>query len=342
MHSKTVLQELGYSKYEVNPRLHYFKPNTSKTEKTFAEEISLGLNQDFKSINPKFFYDQTGSKLFEKICQLPEYYLTRTEISILESLKNDLPEFLNQSYRLVELGSGSSTKTKLLLDILHDLQKHVDYFPIDISDILKEGSQSLLESYANLHITGVIDTYESGLKFIKSFDETPNLIAFLGSSFGNFEYDDGITFLHDVNSTMKQNDLFLAGIDLVKDKKTLEDAYDDSLGVTAQFNLNVLQRINNELDANFDIEKFSHKAEFNEKEQRIEMYLRSNEAQSVNISKANLNIDFDRDELIHTEHSHKYTISQIENMMEETNFEIKKIWQDRDRNYSMILVSKIF
>lgn len=328
--------------YEVNPRLRYFKPNTSKTEKTFAEEISYSLNQNSKFIHPKFFYDQTGSQLFEKICQLPEYYLTRTEILILKSLKNELAEFFDQSYRLVELGSGYSTKTKLLLDILHDLQKHVEYFPIDISDILKEASQSLLESYANLHITGVIDTYESGLKFIKSFDDTPNLIAFLGSSFGNFEYDDGINFLHDVNSTMKQDDLFLAGIDLVKDKKILEDAYADSLGITAQFNLNVLQRINNELDANFDIKKFSHKAEFNEQEHRIEMYLRSNEEQSVNIPKANLNVNFDRDELIHTEHSHKYTISQIENMVEETNFEIKKIWQDPNRNYSMVLVSKIF
>lgn len=342
LHSKIVLQELGYNMYEINPRLHYFKPNTSKTEKTFAEEISYSLTQNSKFIHPKFFYDQTGSKLFEKICQLPEYYLTRTEISILKYLKNDLPRFLNQSYRLVELGSGASTKTKLLLDILDDLQKHVEYFPIDISDILKESSQSLLESYANLHITGVIDTYESGLKFIKSFDDTPNLIAFLGSSFGNFEYDDGINFLHNVNSTMKQSDLFLIGIDLVKDKKILEDAYDDSLGVTAQFNLNVLQRINNELDANFNIENFSHMAEFNEKEHRIEMYLRSNEFQSVNIPKANLIVDFLKDELIHTEHSHKYTIPQIENMMEETNFEIKKIWQDNNQNYSMALASKIF
>ena len=341
MHS-TILQELGYNLHEVNPRLHYFKPNTSKTEKTFAEEISYSLTQNSKFIHPKFFYDQTGSRLFEQICHLPEYYLTRTEISILQFLKNELPQFLDKSYRLVELGSGSSTKTKLLLDILHDLQERVEYFPIDISDILKEGSQSLLESYENLHITGIIDTYEGGLKFIKSFDDTPNLIAFLGSSFGNFEYDDSIRFLHDVNSTMKQSDLFLAGIDLVKDKKILEDAYNDSLGVTAQFNLNVLQRINNELDANFDIDKFYHKAEFNEKENRIEMYLCSKEVQSVNIPKANLSIDFVKDELIHTEHSHKYTVSQIKNMMDATNFEIKKIWQDPCQNYSMILASKIF
>lgn len=340
MSTKTVQQNLGYSEYRIDSDVSYFKPDSTKSQKTFAEEIQYSLNQAQKSINPKFFYDNTGSMLFEKICTLPEYYLTRTEIKILKELTNDLPEFLDKQFRLVELGSGSSTKTRLLLDIFDKLHDTIDYMPIDISEILRDSSKSLQRDYENLQITGIVDTYEKGLEFLKEYDEKPNLIVFLGSSFGNFCPDEGFEFLKKINNTMKESDLFLIGLDLVKEKQVLENAYDDSQGVTAKFNLNVLQRINRELDGDFNLEKFAHVAQYNNNENRIEMYLRSLEKQTVQISKANVSLTFEENELIHTEHSHKYIISQIPKLFENTGFSINKIWQDENNHYAVVLASK--
>jgi len=235
MSTKTLQKSLGYRHFKINSRLRYFKPESEKSNRTFAQEISYSLNQKQKSINPKFFYDIKGSELFEKICNLPEYYLTRTETNLLKTIGSELEKFVPDNMRLVELGSGSAVKTRLLLDVLTNIQNNTEYFPIDISDILQESSQKLLEDYENLSITGVIDTYEGGLEFIEKYDDMPNLIAFLGSSFGNFAPEFGFAFLQKISSTMKHNDLFFIGLDLVKDKEVLENAYDDSQGVTASF-----------------------------------------------------------------------------------------------------------
>ena len=197
-----IQKNLDYKKYVVDSKLQYFKPHATQIEKTFAEEISSSLSRDTKFISPKFFYDKKGSDLFEKICSTPEYYPTRTEISILEQLQNELPVFLDDDFRLVELGSGSSVKTRLLLDILTS-QNNIEYFPIDISEILAESSEQLLHDYENLMITGIIDTYEGGLEFLRTYDEKKNLIIFLGSSYGNFSPIDGYKFLEKVYSTMK-------------------------------------------------------------------------------------------------------------------------------------------
>lgn len=337
---ETIQQNLGYSEYRIDSDLCYFKPDSTKFEKTFAEEIQNSLNQAQKFISPKFFYDKTGSILFEKICTLPEYYLTRTEIEILKKIKQDLPDYIDKKFKLVELGSGSSTKTRLLLDVFDKIHDDIEYMPIDISEILKESSKSLQRDYDNLHITGIVDTYEHGLIFLKDFDKRPSLIVFLGSSFGNFCADEGFEFLKKINRTMKESDLFLIGLDLIKDKRILVSAYDDSQGITAKFNLNVLQRINRELDGNFNLDKFSHHVRYNENENRIEMYLRSLEKQIVQIAKSDLSLIFEQDELIHTEHSHKYSISAIPQLFEKTGFTINKIWQDDIYNYAVILASK--
>ena len=340
MSTNTIQQNLGYSEYRIDSDVSYFKPDSTKSKKTFAEEIKYSLNQAQKFISPKFFYDNTGSMLFEKICTLPEYYLTRTETKILKELKNDLPEYMDEQFRLVELGSGSSTKTRLLLDIFDKLHDAIEYMPIDISEILRDSSKSLQRDYDNLQITGIVDTYEKGLEFLKEYDEKPNLIVFLGSSFGNFCPDEGFEFLNKINKTMKGSDLFLIGLDLVKEKEILENAYDDSQGITAKFNLNVLQRINQELDGDFDLEKFTHVAKYNEDENRVEMYLRSLEKQSVQIPKADVSLTFEENELIHTEHSHKYSLSKIPKLFENTGFKINKIWQDENNHYALVLVSK--
>lgn len=333
-------KKIEYKQYIVDSQLRYFKPHATKIEKSFAEEISYSLNQNSKFINPKFFYDKKGSELFESICLLPEYYPTRTEISILKKLKHDLPSYLNENINLVELGSGTSVKTRLILDIFTKLQPKTEYFPIDISEILTESSEQLLKDYDTLHITGIIDTYEGGLEFLKSYDNKKNLILFLGSSFGNFTPDDGKLFLEKIFVTMKSGDLFLIGLDLVKDKNILESAYDDSQGVTAKFNLNVLSRINDELDADFDINNFSHYSIYNENDQRIEMNLKSLVSQSVIIGKSNLFLNLDKGELIHTEYSHKYHISQIKKLLSDVGFEFKNMWLDDEKHFSLTLVSK--
>lgn len=333
-------KKLDYKQYVVDSKLRYFKPHATKIEKSFAEEISFSLSQNSKFINPKFFYDSKGSSLFESICLLPEYYPTRTELGILKNLESDLLPFLDEQTKLVELGSGASVKTRVLIDIFTKLQTKTEYFPIDISEILTESSEQLLKDYDTLHITGIIDTYEGGLEFLKNYDEKKNLIIFLGSSFGNFTPNNGKEFLKNIFSTMKSGDLFLIGLDLVKDKNILESAYNDSADITAQFNLNVLSRINDELDADFDLNNFSHYSIYNEIDQRIEMNLKSLVSQSVIISKSNLLLNLEKNELIHTEYSHKYQVNQIKKILCDAGFEIKKMWLDDKKYFSLTLVSK--
>ena len=340
MSLKSIQKEREYTKFVVDERLCYYESSKNKSEKTFVEELSLSLNQKHKSIDPKFFYDKKGSKLFEDICKLPEYYLTRTEISILTQLQDKLPTYMNEEFRLVELGSGSSYKTRILISILENMHKQIEYFPIDISKILKESAVTLLDDYENLRMTGIIDTYESGLDFVKNYDSKKNLIVFLGSSFGNFDYKPGLRFLDKINSSMKDDDLFLIGLDLVKDKDVLEYAYNDSHGITAQFNLNVLSRINSELDSNFNVDKFAHHAVYNEAENRVEIYLRSLENQTVNITKAGIALKIKQNELIHTENSYKYTIPKIKEMFSSTGFRIRDMWFDEKQYFCLILLSK--
>ena len=340
MSLKSIQKEREYTKFVVDERLCYYESSKNKSEKTFVEELSLSLNQKHKSIDPKFFYDKKGSKLFEDICKLPEYYLTRTEISILTQLQDKLPTYMNEEFRLVELGSGSSYKTRILISILENMHKQIEYFPIDISKILKESAVTLLDDYENLRMTGIIDTYESGLDFVKNYDNKKNLIVFLGSSFGNFDYKPGLRFLDKINSSMKDDDLFLIGLDLVKDRDVLEHAYNDSHGITAQFNLNVLSRINSELDSNFNVDKFAHHAVYNEAENRVEIYLRSLENQTVNITKAGIALKIKQNELIHTENSYKYTIPKIKEMFSSTGFRIRDMWFDEKHYFCLILLSK--
>jgi dimethylhistidine N-methyltransferase len=338
--SNTIQKNRDYKKYVVDSKLQYFKPHATKIEKTFAEEISSSLNADLKFISPKYFYDKKGSELFEKICLLPEYYPTRTEVTILKKLQQELPSFLDDSFRIVELGSGSSVKTRLIIDVFAKLQNKIEYFPIDISEILTESSEQLIHDYDNLYITGIIDTYEGGLEFLKHYDDKNNLITFLGSSFGNFSPSDGYLFLKKIHSTMKSGDLFLIGLDLVKEKHILESAYDDTQGVTAEFNLNVLSRINDELGGNFNLENFEHHSVYHEKEQRIEMYLKSSQKQSVIIPKSNLLLNLEKNQLIHTEYSHKYRLSQIHDLLDDAGFELKHTWLDENKYFSLTLVAK--
>jgi L-histidine Nalpha-methyltransferase len=341
MNNKSKQELLGYQSHIIQKNLTYFKPTKTSTTATFAEEVRKTLLKSEKSIDPKFFYDKKGSQIFDEICSLPEYYPYNSETEILETLEKKLLPYIFDEFHLVELGSGSSVKTRLLIDILFKSQTHLQYFPIDISEILHQSTKNLCNGYRNLTITGVVDTFENGLDFIERYDNKPNLITFLGSSFGNFSQNEGIKFLKKINNLMKPDDLFLIGLDLKKDPKVLHDAYNDNQNITAKFNLNILKRINEELDGNFLLDGFEHHAIYDEKKSRVEMYLRSLSNQNVKISKADLDISLSKDELIHTENSHKFSISQIESILKESNFEKLEIWFDSQKYFSLVL-AKIF
>ena len=338
MRTKQSLVTKNYKKIGVTPRFCYFQPK-AELMSTIAQEISYSLSQKQKFIHPKFFYDTAGSDLFEKICSLPEYYITRTEIEILNHIKLELSKYLLGEYALIELGSGSSIKTRHLLQVLTSKQNDVEYYPIDISNILKDSSINLHDEYDNLKITGIIDQYETGLEFIRQLNHKGKLVAFLGSSFGNFEPEHGIEFLKKIRSSMKKGDLFLLGIDLAKDPKILENAYNDSMGVTEEFNLNLLSRINQEMGANFDKTNFNHIAIFNKKQKRIEMYLKSKKKHEVFVSKINLLLKLKKDELIHTEYSYKYTRPQIKKMAKKAGFKPLQIWTDKKDYFAIALFS---
>jgi dimethylhistidine N-methyltransferase len=341
MKDKSKQELLGYKSHLIQKNLKYFKPTKNSATATFAEEIRDTLQQSKKSIRPKFFYDQNGSKIFDEICSLPEYYPYNAETEILEQIEQKLLPYLSDEFHLVELGSGSSVKTRLLIDVLFKSQKYLQYFPIDISEILDQSTKNLCVDYQNLIVTGVVDTFENGLDFIEHYDDKPNLITFLGSSFGNFGQSEGMLFLKKINNLMKSNDLFLIGLDLKKDSSVLYNAYNDSQNTTAKFNLNVLKRINTELGGNFNLENFEHHAIYNEKKGRIEMYLRSLSEQSIKISKSDLFINLSKNELIHTENSHKFSISQIESTLRDSNFEKLETWFDSRKYFAMVLVKKI-
>ncbi len=341
MNHESKQELLGYQSHSIQKNLQYFKPTKTSTTATFAEEICNTLQYSKKSISPKFFYDEDGSKIFDEICSLPEYYPYNAETEILQKIEQKLLPYLSEEFHLVELGSGSSVKTRLLIDILFKSQKYLQYFPIDISEILDQSAKNLCMDYQNLTVTGVVDTFENGLDFIENYDDKPNLITFLGSSFGNFDQSEGMSFLQKINTLMKSDDLFLIGLDLKKDSSVLHKAYNDTQNTTAKFNLNVLKRINEELGGNFKLENFEHHAVYNEEKGRIEMYLRSLSEQSVKIQKSDLSITLSKDELIHTENSHKFSINEIESSLENSNFEKLEIWFDSRKYFALVLAKKI-
>lgn len=325
-----------YTKVIVNPRFCYLKPK--KHSDTFPGEIFCGLQRKRKFIHPKFFYNEKGSYLFEQISSLDEYYLTRAESEILNTIKDKISVYLRNNYSLIEFGSGSALKTRKILEALTQMQDLIEYYPIDISDILKESSMNLQKDYLNLRITGIIDHYESGLDFVKSIEQN-KLLVFLGSSLGNFDSRGAIEFLKKIRNSMKKDDYFLLGLDLIKSKNVLERAYNDSKGITAEFNLNLLARINEEFGGNFDLKNFEHVSFFNKKQKRIEMHIRSKIDQEILLLRADVMIKFKKDEMILTEYSHKYAVDQIYALAKKSGFKIKEIWKDKNEYFALVLFS---
>jgi L-histidine N-alpha-methyltransferase len=302
-------------------------------------EIINGLISKEKYISSKFFYDNLGSKLFEDITQLVEYYPTRTEKSILRkvspSLMNDLT-----NVDIVELGSGDCSKIKLLLkDIHEDNLETINYIPVDVSlSAIQNSTEELSELFPNLTINGLVADFINQLQYIPSKRE--RLFLFLGSTIGNFTSDISTSFLNNLSSTMNSGDSFLLGVDLVKPKNILHNAYNDKKGITAEFNKNILSVINNTINSNFNIDDFEHKAFFNEIESRIEMHLIAKKEIIIKTPFHDSEIVIKKGENIHTENSYKYSQEMIESIEKFTKLKIKNTFTDEKKWFSLVLFEK--
>ncbi len=308
----------------------------------FSEDVKIGLTSESKYLPFVYFYDHIGSQLFEKICELPEYYLTRAETNILESNADDIASQFSEETVLVELGSGSSTKTRILIETFLERQSLAHYTPIDVSlQMLEESSYSLLREYPDLEINAIAARYNEGIEHMNIRNDQQNLITWLGSSIGNLERSEVTTLLQHIQETMHPDDRFLVGIDLRKDKTIIENAYNDTQGITAEFNLNLLTHVNRELGGNFNTENFDHHAVYNEEVGRIEMYLISNIDQKVFIRELDLDVSFAANESIHTENSFKYSLDEIDMLAGQTGLYVEQQWFDPARLFSLNLFAPV-
>ena len=308
----------------------------------FASDVRAGLTREAKALPPKYFYDELGSRLFEAICWLPEYYLTRAESDILQTNAVEIVSSVEGPVRLLELGSGSAEKTRYLIEALLAKQPQLHYLPVDISDSsLELASQRLLRLYPRLRITAFAADYFTALKalatHVPSDSDRRTVAVFLGSNIGNFGRDESREFLHAVRRLLRPEDALLLGADLKKSPDVLIPAYDDALGVTAAFNLNLLARINRELDGNFDVKKFQHSAIYNDELGRIEIHLVSREPQIVRIRAIDLEAAFDKGETIRTENSYKFDPDQLSLLARDTGFSLAKTWFDSAHLFSFNL-----
>lgn len=293
-------------------------------------EIVTGLQREHKSIDPKYFYDIRGSELFERITGLPEYYPTRTEREILKRDARAMAEFCGKNCVLIEPGSGSSEKVRLLLGSL----KPAAYVPMDISaDFLRRSAIQLAEEYPWLKIHAVCADFSNQEKDPEGIPEGKRVIFYPGSTLGNMKPVDAIDFLRNLGHWLKGDGGVLIGIDMHKSSRILEAAYNDEQGVTALFNLNILNNINSIVGANFDTDQFNHRSFYNEEEYRIEMHLVSKVDQVVELGDAKLKLA--QGEAIHTENSYKYTPESFQEVVQAAGFAIRSSWTDEQQLFSV-------
>lgn len=304
-------------------------------KKSLTDEILIGLTNRQKYLPSKLFYDKRGSELFDQICELEEYYPTRTELKIMRDNIKEIASLFDSNTLFIEFGSGSSLKTRLLLD---NIDVIAGYVPIDISEEhLNISTRKLKDTYPRLNIVPLAADYTKPLEFPQIHKPVDNKIAFFpGSTIGNFTNQEAEKFLEIVANDLGDNGGLIIGVDLAKDKSIIEKAYNDKKGITAEFNLNILRRINNEFSTDFNLANFEHLAFFNEKESRIEMHLISKVDQLVNLEDDT--ISFRKGESILTEYSHKYTLESFD-QISRNYFTINKVWIDPDKYFAVIYLS---
>ncbi len=309
------------------------KNQTTQHHEAFLADVIKGLSTEQKAISAKYFYDDIGSELFQKISQHPDYYPTKTEFSILDNISDILPTHINESeIDIIELGAGDGHKSELIINGLIKAKCNVNFYPIDISEKAMQLLDENLTMNENLHIHGVVADYYHGLHYIREISNNKKLVLFLGSNIGNFNKIQTDQFLTMLSNTLDKHDCVMMGFDLKKDPAILNQAYNDSDGLTRAFNLNLLTRINRELGANFDIDQFKHYGFYNPYRGTMESYLISLVAQSIHIEAANQTFHFKQFEPIHLEYSHKFTSSGIEKLAKQNGFETIALFTD-ERNY---------
>ncbi len=296
----------------------------------FARDAIAQLSERPKRLSPKYFYDATGSELFEAITRLPEYYPTRTELSILRDWAGDIASIIPQHAALVEFGAGASTKVRLLLR-----QRAFDaYVPVDISgDFLKSQAEGLRRDFPALAVYPLAADFTAPFTLPEKIAEMPKVGFFPGSTIGNFEPDEASQLLHSAREILGGDAQMIIGVDLEKDERILNQAYNDSAGVTARFNLNLLVRINRELGGNFDLSAFAHRAFYNRDKHRIEMHLVSQKRQKVRM--LGTSFSFRSGETIHTENSYKYSTERFRSLAARAGWEVRKSWTDPARMFSV-------
>jgi len=309
-------------------RFYSFLPRAEK----LLEDVLAGLALPKKSIPPKYFYDEQGSRLFEAICELPEYYLTRTETAILRGNIAEIAQFIGPEAQLIEFGCGVQAKTRILIQALQTQL----YVPIDIAiDTLRASSNELARRFPFLNIVGICADHTRPLA-LPEFVGVPirkKAVFFPGSTIGNFTPGEALAFLRQARKMAGAGGVLLVGVDLKKDKATLDAAYADAKGVTAQFNMNLLRRINRELAADFQVNRFRHKAFYDPILGRVEMHLESLYSQLVHV--AGRRFDFAPGETIHTEISCKYSITEFQELGKRAGFTPEKVWTDPEQLFSV-------
>jgi len=314
--------------------------NPAEISSDHGEDVIAGLLQTPKTLPAKYFYDDRGSKLFEQICDLPEYYLTRTETAILHEHAAIIAHYTG-ACELVELGSGSSTKTRLLLSAYEAQGLPLVYRPIDISaSMLEASAQQLLQAYPKLKIQALVGTYERALEHLTNGLRLQRMVCFLGSTLGNLTPTEVDRFFDRVTAALNPGEYFLLGVDRHKATAQLEAAYNDSQGVTAAFNLNVLHHLNQRFNGNFDPERFEHWAFYNETQRQIEMHLRSRSPQIVQLQRLGLSVEFAAGETIRTEISRKFELASLQQQLQTKGLELLHTWTD-PHDWFMVLLCQL-
>jgi L-histidine N-alpha-methyltransferase len=308
---------------------------------TLADDVLDGLTRPAKELPPKHFYDARGSELFDRICDLPEYYPTRSERAILDAYADEIVATTGAG-ELVELGAGTAAKTRVLLDAMARAGTLWRYVPFDVDGgMVRDTAAALTAEYPGIDVHGVAGDFEHDLDDIPPPDpERPRIVAFLGGTIGNFTPGSRRRFLRELGARLDDRSFLLLGTDLVKDPTVLEAAYDDSEGVTAEFNLNMLHVINRELDADFDLEQFEHVAFYDEQREWIEMRLRARRAHSVRVAAIDLDIEFDRGEELRTEISAKFTRERVRADFGAAGLELVEWLTDPEERFALSLARR--
>lgn len=312
----------------VNARTN--SPHRDQMDQSFAQDVIAGLSQQPKKLSPKYFYDEAGSKLFEQITLLPEYYPTRTELRILRDRGTEIAQAIPASAALVEFGAGATTKVRLLLKQC----EFKAYVPVDISgDFLNGQASALRGDFPELAVHPVTADFTKPFELPPEVKDMPKVGFFPGSTIGNFDPHEASAFLRSARAILGDGATLIVGVDLEKDERVLHDAYNDAAGVTGQFNLNVLARINRELGGNLDLDGFRHRAIYNRQRHRIEMHLISRKPQTVRV--LDHTATFRAGETIHTESSYKYSIERFTALADESGWTPRASWTDPDEMFSV-------